>query len=317
MRFSLVPFVFTQSPRGLLYDPNAAPGATDQGTTSSQAPTAAGSSTTVVSPTTPTPTTPGQSTTTTPAGAAGSTTPASATARPGAAGDTWTPPTRETWNATETARRNAIARTRTLEGELRTEQQRVRALSGVATPKPEDAERQQVADAFFELFPQFQIFKDPKIVDRLTSMMARSDELAEASDHVWDGLTRRTLDSIASKFADETGVDVAELTDRDRRELAALFFQMAADDPDGFRTRYEREDPKLVDDFISRMKTRYFDPIRRREANGFVRGQPRVPSSGSSRPVVTTPPNIDFKSRDAVEDAAVNYLKERGHLQQA
>lgn len=314
MRFSLVPFVFTQSPLGLLYDPNAAPGATDQGTTSGQAPTAAGSSTTPAA--TPTTTTTPTGTTTPAAGASGTTTPASATARP-AGGDTWTPPTRETWNATETARRTAIARTRTLENDLKTERQRVQALSGVTTPKPEEAERQQVAEAFFELFPQFQIFKDPKVVERLTSMLSRSEELAQASDHVWDGLTRRTLDNIASKFADETGVDVSELTDRDRRELAALFFQMAGDDADGFRTRYEREDPKLVDEFITRMKTRYFDPIRRREAAGFVRGQPRVPNSGPSRPVVTTPPQINFADRDAVENAAVNYLRERGHLQDA
>jgi len=314
MRFSLVSFVFTQSPSGLLHD--AAPGATDQGSTSGQASTAAGSSTTAASTTTPPPT-PGQSTTTPPAGDA-TTTPASATARPGgAAGDAWTPPTKEVWTATEQARRAAIARTRKLESDLATERQRVQALSGVQPTKPEEAEKQAVADAFFALFPQFQLFKDPAVADRLSKLLERSDEISHASDAVWDGLTRRTLDSIASKFADETGVDLADITDRDRRELAALFFQLAQDDPQGFQTRYEREDPKLVDEFLARLKTRYFDPIRRREAAGFVRGQPRVPNTGSSRPVVTTPPKIDYNDREAVEDAAVNYLKERGHLQQA
>ena len=314
MRFTLVSSVFVQSPHGLLYAPDAAAGATPpQSTTSGEASTAASSSTTPAAAASATTTPPQGQSTTPPAGAA-TTPPASATARPG--GD-WTPPTRETWQQTEQARRTAIARAKTLEGQLELERKRVQALSGANPPKPEEAERTQVADAFFELFPQFKIFQDPQTMERLTQMLSRSEELAQASDHVWDGLTRRTLDTVVSKFAEETGVDASEITDRDRRELAALFFQMAGDDPDGFRTRYEREDPKLVDEFFARLKTRYFDPIRRREAAGIVRGQPRVPNSGPSRPVVTTPPKIDYTNRDAVEDAAVNYLKERGHLQEA
>jgi hypothetical protein len=240
--------------------------------------------------------------------------PASATARPA---DGWVPPTKAQWDEIERSRRAAITIAREREKELKAERQRVLALAGVTPQKPEDAERQQVADAFYALFPQMAMFKDPEIANKLAKMLERGDELSQASDHVWDGLTRRTLDTLVTKFAEETGSDPAEMNDRDRRELAALFFQMSADDPQGFQKRYEREDPKLVEEFLTRLRTRYFDPVRRTAAAGMVRGQPRVPSGGPSRPVVSAPPKIDFADREAVENAAVEYLKNRGHLAEA
>ncbi len=259
-----------------------------------------------------------QPTTTTGAPAAGSPgatqPPASATARPA---DDWVPPTREQWEGTEKARRAAIARATQHERDLKTERQRVQALVGATPAKPEDAQKQEIADAFFSLFPQMQIFRNPEVAERLAKVLERSDELSQASDHVWDGLTRRTLDTITSRFAEEAGIDPATVTDDDRAELAALFFQMARKDPEAFQKRYEREDPKLVDDFIARLTTRYFEPARRKAAAGMVRGQPRVPSGGPSRPVVSAPPQIDFSNPQAVEDAAVEYMKNRGHLAEA
>lgn len=214
-------------------------------------------------------------------------------------------------------RKTAAERATQLEGQVADLTRRMQALAGVVPTRPEDAERQQVIDAFFELFPHMRMFADPKFTERLNGLMARGDDLASASDHVWEGLTRRTLDSIAQKFADETAVDVGDLTPRDRRELAALFFQMSHDDPENFRQRFEAEDPKLVDDFLTRLRTRYFEPARRVQAAGIVRGQPRVPNGGPGRPVVSAPPQIDYSNRDAVENAAVEYMKSRGHLQDA
>lgn len=191
----------------------------------------------------------------------------------------------------------------------------MQALAGVNPQKPEDRDKAEVAAAFFELFPQFQLFKDPKVADRLSRLLAQSDELTQASDHVWDGLTRRTLDRITEAIADELGVDASEIDDQTKREQASLFFQMGQADPDTFRKRYEREDPKLVTEYMERLRSRYFEPARRKAASSFMRGQPRVPNSGPSRPVVSVPPNIDYGDRDAVENAAVQYMKDRGHLQ--
>lgn len=313
MRFSIVPAVFAQSPSGYLLDVAPAAGATVPPSSSSS-----GDSSTAGSPSITPPT--GSSASPTSSGAApaapvAGAPPASATARPADGG--WVPPTREQWENAERARRTAITRAATTDRDLKAERARVAALAGVTPVKPEDAQKAEVAEAFFQLFPQFAMFKDPAIGERLAGLLAKSDELSTASDHVWDGLTRRTLDTLQSKFAEATGVDVSELTDRDRRELAALFFQMSQDDPEGFTKRYEREDPKLVDEFMARMDTRYFAPVRRRAAAGIVRGQPRVPMSGPGRPVVSAPPQIDFGDRDAVENAAVTYLKEHGHLTEA
>jgi hypothetical protein len=215
------------------------------------------------------------------------------------------------------SRQEAVARTKQLERELAAERKRVRALSGVETLSPEDATRQQIANAFFENFPQFQLFRDPRNAERLERLLAQSDDLAQASDHVWDRLTDRTLTGIVQAVSEETGRDAAEFDDQDRADLAALFFQMARADPEKFRTRYEREDPKLIEEFVTRLRTKYFEPARRLEASRLVRGQPRVPSGGPARPVVSTPPQVDFGDRDAVENAAVQYLRERGHLQEA
>src|SRR5580765_5319161 len=85
-----------------------------------------------------------QPTTSTPPPASPGAPPASATAR---AADTWVAPPRERWLETERGRREAFARAEKAEALLEQERRRVQALSGVTPQKPEDAQRQQVAEA--------------------------------------------------------------------------------------------------------------------------------------------------------------------------
>lgn len=306
MRFNRL-FVFTQSPDGYLHDPNPATGAIAQ-PSSSDAPAAASSTPTPPASTTP----PASSTPPPPASGAVAQPPASGITREA---DGWVPPSREQHLALEKARRIATARADNLDRDLKAERARVAALAGVTPQNPADAQNQEVIEAFYKIFPHMRAFQDPKMVERVMALVDRGDELSQASEHVWDGLTRRTVNGLVKAYADELNLKTEDIDEGTRRGLVAFFSQMANADPEGFRQRYETEDPKLIEEFITQMRKQFFEPARRAEASRLVRGQPRVPSSGPSRPVVAAPPSIDFADRDAVENYAVQYMKDRGHLQ--
>lgn len=292
---------YTQSANGYLFAPDAPAGGTpppsSEGTSSSTPPAS----------TTP-PATP-------PAGSAGA--PPVTSAAPPASGTTrsadgWEPPDRKTFEGIERSRRALTQRTSSLEAELKASNARIAALAGITQTSPEDQTKADVIKAFREHFPQLAPFLDPDNSKRLEKLLTRGDEIEQASNAVWDGVSRRTLTSITSQYADALNLDPKDIDDDARQMLASLFMQMARSDPERFQQRYEAEDPALVTEFIERMTKKFFEPAARVRATQVVRGQPRVPSSGVSRPVVSGPPSFNPADRDSTEDAAIAYVNAHG-----
>lgn len=200
---------------------------------------------------------------------------------------------------------------------------RIADLSGANPPSPEDDEQKKIAEAFYAL-PQFAHLKGltPEVMAKLTALAERGEEHEAAVKHQWDGLARRTFQSVVGRIQDELELDT--LDDEQAEEIKDSFRRFARYQPDAeaFRQRYEAEDPKIVEEFVARYMDKVVNPIRRSAAASLTRPtQARVPRGGTSQPVVTQKPKLDFskmnddQARQAAEDAAVEYLKEHGMLQ--
>jgi hypothetical protein len=251
-----------------------------------------------------------------PAGGADAAAAAAAAAAAGGADKTWTfkedrsnwiPPEKfKTAEAATNRTASELERARTLIAE---QNRRIAALAGVTSPKPEEAEAQAVADAFFAL-PQFAHLKfvTPEFVQRAMALMRDGESITAARDHVWNAHTDRFLDNLDAAFASEIGVD--SLTPGQQRKLRAAFGALVPDeqtDPEAhaaFAKRYEANDPTLIDDFVKEYVADMLEPARR-QATVLTR-RPPVPRSGPAAPVVTQrqKPNYAEMSVQQMLDAA-------------
>ena len=184
-------------------------------------------------------------------------------------------------------------------------------------------EKEKIAEAFYAL-PQFAHLRGltPDTMQRLMALAERGEDYEAATKHQWDGLARRTLRTVVDKVQDVLGLDTvdADLAE----EIEDSFKRTARRDPEAFRTRYEAEDPTLVDEFVKRYTEKFIDPIRRSATASLTRpAQARVPRGGPSQPVTVQKPKRDYSklshadAAQAAEDDAVAYLKEHGMLQDA
>lgn len=237
----------------------------------------------------------------------------------GRSSDGWVAPPRERWIETTQRLESLTTQFTTLKEQLAQRDReiaardgRIRALAGVDAPDPEAAERDLVRKRYFEMFPEFKDFQDPNFVTKVRALVNRGEDLDQAVEHVWDGVAKSTLRTLEDRYKDLIGAD--DLTAGQRRALHAMFTAAASVDPARFKQRYEAQDPTLIDDVMKSVKEDLYDPIGRAHAAGVVSRNRAVPSSGPGRPVVTAPPNIDYGDAQAVEDAAVNYLREHGKL---
>jgi hypothetical protein len=234
--------------------------------------------------------------------------------------DDWVPP--DKYRAAEAATNRLATEYTRLQTELAQERQRLAALVG-ATPKTPDQEDQdRYAEAFFAL-PRFAHLRGltPELMDRLTALAERAGEYDAATTYQWDRLRDRTLHQVTQRVQDLLGLET--MNPEMAEDIHDMFRRWARVQPDldGFRRRYEAEDPTLIDEFLQRYTEHHLTPIRRSAAASLTRpAQARVPRSGPSQPVVTQKPKRDYakmthdEARQAAEDDAIAYLKEHGAM---
>lgn len=286
----------SQSPDGLLHEVAAGAGSSAPGTEGAAAPAAG-------SPASPTSPAAG------PAAAAGS---ASAPAGAVPAGKTYSEAelTAQLTAARAEARRGFIPGHRHAEStaKIKELEGKIAALAGV-TPKSEaeiaDAE---LRAAFAAKFPDIASLT-AEDVKGLRALLADQANVREGVEFQYQRLADRTLESLCTKFADRIGA--GQLTDEQRQGLYAAFMASAQADPTKFKQRYDREDPKLIDEFIERFNENFFEPARRQAVSG--RPWRPVPAGGNSRPVVSQEPKYKPSGNlDAAMDKAAEMIRERG-----
>jgi hypothetical protein len=209
---------------------------------------------------------------------------------------TWIPP--DKFRAAEAAINRTARELEQARNDIKERDRRIQeALSGGRTKSKEEADADQIAEAFYAL-PQFAHLRGLTadklaIIDRLVE---QGESVQAAATQVWDQHTDKFLSSLESRIAEEYGVE--KLTPGQSKKVRAAFgaFMPSATDAeamDAFRKRYERADPTLIDEFAKDYIDDLVQPIRR-SATVPLGERPRVPRGGGSTPVTSQTPKPDL-----------------------
>jgi len=201
------------------------------------------------------------------------------------------------------------------ERDLTTAQQRIRALSGLETLSPEQAEAQRVREAFLVMFPEFRglMALTPDKIAALERAVANGSNADEVVRHHWDNHAATVFNTLAEQV--ETALGAERLTERQFNSMVNAFRgwsreQMQTDPR--FRQRYESADPALLAAFVKDFTEDWIAPSRR-QALTTVTGRPRVPAGGRTPAVTAPPPNLEnIKTPEDAEDAGIQYMRDRG-----
>ena len=208
------------------------------------------------------------------------------------------------------------------------------ALGGQPTD-PQTQKSEQVRAAFFEMFPQFKRLAElsEEQFEALLQAPTAVQTTRQAEAQQWQRHGDQQIDSASERVAEIIGVDALDDDQREdlrvslrswldtkaRAELAQAVErygeQAVREDERRFSptiARYEKGDPKLLDEFVNRYTKNWVEPARRAAtARTSTRTRP-VPGSGSRTPVSTIQKPATFKNWDERLDYAAKLAKERG-----
>ena len=205
------------------------------------------------------------------------------------------------------ARQALEAKGREWETTLEAERRRVRALAGVETLSPEDAEAQAIRERFAQIYPELAGLTAEDIT-ALRELRTSKQDIDTAVRNHWDRHVASVTSQLEDLVADAIGVD---LTDRQKRNLLAAYAHQVQNDPE-FAEAYERGDKAHLEQFVKDFVDDWFKPAQRRVTANELDRQRRVPS-GRDRSVAQQPEKkIDVTNNDAVNDLLVEGFKSRG-----
>jgi hypothetical protein len=153
-------------------------------------------------------------------------------------------------------------RAQRLEAELALERRRIQALTGVTPADPQAGERAELAKALGEIHPAL-----GKIMSldeaKLTQLLGFIDHIPAVTatiDQYWNRNTQTTLDAVVTAFEGK-GVKIS-LDDADDAEVVrgALVNWVRADRTGKRESRFEGNDPKLLDEFVGYFYGRFGAP---------------------------------------------------------
>ncbi len=226
----------------------------------------------------------------------------------------WIPPYRLTEESTKRQQ---------LETALEIERRRVQALTGV-TPQPPGAQKQeQIREAFFELFPQMrkfaslsdeqldQLLNTPDAIEQQRTTELRQWErhgdtqMATLGDHVAAALGTDALDQ-------EQAQDLRDAFSMWLKKTVSTELQQTNGAESRTLQRYEKGDPKLLEEFAGRYTKNWVEPARRQSTAAQTRRARPVPNSGDRSQVSSVAKPASFNSLDDRIDYAAKLFRERG-----
>ncbi len=220
----------------------------------------------------------------------------------------WIPPHRLTEESSK--RQTSEQRAQQFEQQNQELQRRVQALAGVTPSAEQTASDQQqgILAALVKVAPQLAPLLQMS-EDQVQDFFARVNSADSTNAHVWQNYGQQALGTIWSKLGELSGGD---LDDASREDIREEFVNYLATDEQR-RLRYEGGDPKILDEFVSRV-SRWVDRGRRLGSQTNVQRLSRpVPQGGRTAPVVQgTRTKVAPGDIDAAMDAAVKHLTERG-----
>lgn len=192
-------------------------------------------------------------------------------------------------------------------GALDQERRRIRALAGVDTPSPEQAELDAVRARVVELFPVLAKL-DENTLGQLLGLSEQAQSINDVTTNHWTRHGRQMLDGLTEQVSEAIGKN---LTDRQAKALQRAYVNECEADPE-FLARHEAGDLKLIEEFAKAWVEDWFDTARVQVTQQEVSRFRPVPN-GRDRNVQTTPPKkINFSDGKSVEDAMVESFKAHG-----
>lgn len=193
-----------------------------------------------------------------------------------------------------------------LQTEYETLKKRFDALAGVSPKSDEEAEIEEIRGKFAKLYPHLAELT-PEDLKALRESQTRMKALDETVNHHWSLHSKQMVESVVSKIAEQVG----ELTDRQKRRIAALYVsEFEADE--NFQKRHDSGDKTLIDEFVKNYVEDVVEPVKRKTlADEAGRFRP-VPGGGNRRAPESGGKPVDVTNDKAVEDVLVNAFKERG-----
>jgi hypothetical protein len=213
-----------------------------------------------------------------------------------------------------TARQKYESDFKTLQAQHEQAQKRIQALAGVNPRSEQEAEDEQIRQAFAQKFPHLADLT-PEDVQAIRDMQQNTVSLKASTDAMWKKHTTQVMNSIHAKVADRLNSDVKDLSDRQKATLRREYIsfieenQIAGKDYVG---RHEDADETLFDEFVEAYLKEWQEPIRRSVTSTEI-GPRRPLPSGKGRSLATTgTKKIDFNNETSVQDAAVESFLSRG-----
>jgi len=180
------------------------------------------------------------------------------------------------------------------ETQLAEERRKVAALTGSKLPTKEEADEQKVRERFAQLYPELAgLTKDD--IAAIREFKASQSQMQQTVQHHWTSHSRHMLDAVYTDVSAELG----DLTDRQKRRIAALYVAEAEADP-VFLQRHDAGDETLIKEFVKNYLEDTAEPARRKQIASDV-GRSRVVPHGGNRSV----PSQDGKPIDIKDDKAV------------
>lgn len=219
---------------------------------------------------------------------------------------------------------NEVARERQrLQHELELERRRIQALTGVNPPDPQAAERGELAKALGEIDPRLGklLSLDERKLDALFGFIDHIPAVTATIDQYWNRNTQSTLDAVVAAF-DTKGVKIS-LDDADDAEVVrgALVNWVRADRTGKRESRFEGNDPKLLDEFVTYFYGRFGAPGRvaattstARETDTIRRTLPQVGAKTTVTPTTDASTEPNKPGQGGVKDRRDLHSKARSYF---
>lgn len=227
------------------------------------------------------------------------------------------------------------SRLRDIEAANQDLQRRLTLALGGTPADPNQQKSEQVRAAFFEMFPQFKRLAElsEEQFEAMLQAPTAIQSTRQAEAQQWQRHGDTQISAASDRVAEIIGVDSLDDEQRDdlrvslrswldtkaRAELSQAVDRYGEDvvrqDERRFSptiARYEKGDPKLLDEFVSRYTKNWVEPARRAAtARTSTRTRP-VPESGNRSAVSSIQRPASFKNWDERLDFAAKLAKERG-----
>lgn len=198
----------------------------------------------------------------------------------------------------------------TAAAELERERKRVRALSGLDNPSPEEADEAAIRQRLETMYPWLKDLTSEDI-KAIKESSGNVKALQDASVHQWKAHATKMLGSVTSGVQKALGG--GKLSDRQVTRIQTAYAEEVRSNADSL-ARHEAGDQTFVDEFIKGWLDDFVEPGRRSalQQETLPNRRPRVPG-GKDRSIVGADDKpIDVKDDKAVGDLLVKGFRERG-----